>query len=171
MRAVARINAFLDRAERSVVGTLTILCVAVFMYGMVARTLPSTTPSDWAEEVTAYLANWAILLSAASLASRSGHVATGLVKNLFPVAVREVLDVVAVLLTVLFCAMLFYLSLEVIDLALVMDERGPSSLRIPIVYYYLSLPVAMALVVFRYALVLIAWREHRAGEAGRGSHR
>ena len=43
----------------------------------------------------------------------------------------------------------------VLEFALLLDERSLSTLRIPIVYYYACLPVAMALMSIRFTLRLI----------------
>jgi C4-dicarboxylate transporter DctQ subunit len=71
---------------------------------------------------------------------------------------------------ILFCGALIWYGRQVVDIALLIDERSPSDLRFPMWIYYAALPAGGLLMLIRYVIRLIglvagdsAIRPHRAG--------
>lgn len=144
-----------NRVEQLLVAAIAIAALTVFMYGMLARFLLPRLAPDWAGEVTIFLVIWAVMLSASALAGEHRHVRADLIVRLLPRTTRIAAETFNLLISIAFCVAMVWSGYLVVDFALLLDERSASTLRIPIVYYYACLPIAMALVTVRYALRLI----------------
>ena len=144
-----------NRVEQWLVAAIAVAAIVVFMYGMLARFLLPQLAPDWAGEVTIFLVIWAVMLSASALAGEHRHVRADLIVRLLPRTTRIAAETFNLLMSIAFCSAMVWSGYLVVDFALLLDERSASTLRIPIVYYYACLPIAMALVTLRYALRLI----------------
>jgi C4-dicarboxylate transporter DctQ subunit len=144
-----------NRVEQWLVATIAIAAIVVFMYGMLARFLLPQLAPDWAGEVTIFLVIWAVMLSASALAGENRHVRADLIVRLLPRTTRIAAEIFNLVISIAFCGAMVWSGYLVVDFALLLDERSASTLRIPIVYYYACLPIAMALVTVRFALRLI----------------
>jgi C4-dicarboxylate transporter DctQ subunit len=144
-----------NRVEQWLVATIAIAAIVVFMYGMLARFLLPQLAPDWAGEVTIFLVIWAVMLSASALAGEHRHVRADLIVRLLPRTTRIAAEIFNLVISIAFCGAMVWSGYLVVDFALLLDERSASTLRIPIVYYYACLPIAMALVTVRFALRLI----------------
>jgi C4-dicarboxylate transporter DctQ subunit len=132
-----------NRVEQSLVAVIAIAALVVFMYGMLARfLLPHTI----------FLVIWAVMLSASTLAGQHRHVRADLIIRLLPRPSRITAEAFNLLLSIAFCAAMTWSGYLVVDFAIMLDERSASTLRIPIVYYYACLPLAMGLMSIRYTL-------------------
>ncbi|MDH3738454.1 MAG: TRAP transporter small permease [Alphaproteobacteria bacterium] len=145
-----------NRVEQWLVAAIAVAALAVFMYGMLARFLLPQLAPDWAGEVTIFLVIWAVMLSASALAGEHRHVRADLIVRVLPRTPRIAAEAFNLLVSLAFCTAMVWSGYLVVDFALLLDERSASTLRIPVVYYYACLPIAMALVTIRYALRLIA---------------
>ncbi len=144
-----------NRVEQWLVAILAIAAIVVFMYGMLARFLLPQLAPDWAGEVTIFLVIWAVMLSASALAGEHRHVRADLIVSVLPRPTRIAAETFNLLVSIAFCGAMAWSGYLVVDFALLLDERSASTLRIPIVYYYACLPIAMSLTTVRFALRLI----------------
>lgn len=141
-----------DRFESLVAALLAAVALVVFLYGMVARfAFPQLAP-DWVLEVTIFLLVWAMLLSGSALAANGRHVRADLIVSRFPRPVQLVLEAAGMLVATIFCAVLVASGVEVVQFAIDFDERTLNSLRIPMSYYYASVPVAFTLIALRFLM-------------------
>jgi C4-dicarboxylate transporter, DctQ subunit len=155
-----RLLAFWNALERGAVTLLAAAALGVFLYGMLARFLVPRLAPDWSLELTVFLMVWAMLLAAGQMVSERRHVAVDLVIRLLPMSGRRIALTLAALAGIGFCLLLVWSGWLVIGFSLLFDERSQSTLRIPKVWYYAALPVAMGLMVVRYLLELPRiWRE------------
>ena len=95
------------------------------------------------------------MLSASTLAGAHRHVRADLIVRILPRPARITAETFNLLIAIVFCAAMTWSGFLVIEFALLLDERSASTLRIPIVYYYLCLPVAMGLMTIRFTLRFI----------------
>lgn len=144
-----------NRVEQWLVAIIAIAALVVFMYGMLARFLLPQLAPDWAGEVTIFLVIWAVMLSASTLAGQHRHVRADLIIRLLPRPSRVSAEVFNLLVSIAFCVAMTWSGYLVVDFAILLDERSASTLRIPIVYYYACLPLAMGLMSIRYTLRLV----------------
>ena len=139
-----------DRIEGLATALLAAAALVIFLYGMVARfAFPQLAP-DWVLEVTIFLLVWAMLLSASALVASGRHVRADLFVRRLPRRAQLVLEASGMLVAAAFCAVLVMSGVEVVGFAFEFDERTLNSLRIPMGYYYASVPVAFSLVALRF---------------------
>jgi TRAP-type C4-dicarboxylate transport system permease small subunit len=140
---------------------LVLAALVLFMGGMMLRWTGSPYAGGWVEEVTIYLVAWGMLLSTASAVALNEQVRADFVVRMVGPRLEHWADVLAALAGLAFCAAMAWFGWEVVTFAIRWDERGPSILQIPTVYYYAALPVSMALCAVRYVLKLVALTRNR----------
>ena len=149
MAALARL---LDRLAAGLTAALAFAALSVFLSGMALRALAPSLAGGWAEESTIYLVVWASLLASADAVAKDDHVRMDAVTRLLPPRGRTAASVAAGLAAFAYCAALAWFGWLTVEFALRMDERGPSAMRLPMAWYYASLPCAMALCAARVLL-------------------
>lgn len=151
------------RFEIFVIGALVVGALGIFLYGSLTRTFAPSIAIDWSEEVTIYLIVWATLLSGGSLTSGREHVAAELyVHRLAPRARRRLRLGIDVLMLA-FCALMFWLGIEGVLFANMLDERSASTLQAPQAWaLYMALPAGMLLISVRVVILLLFDRPARA---------
>lgn len=137
-------------------GGLALAGLFLYLAGMVFRTLSLPLSGAWIEEVSVYLVVWGLLLSAAGCVATSEHVRADFLLRVLGPRWRQRADVLADAAGLAFCASLAGFGWQVVDFALLLDERGPSYLQIPTAWYYAALPTSMAFCALRYAGRLLA---------------
>jgi C4-dicarboxylate transporter, DctQ subunit len=130
--------------------------VALVLSGfeIVTRYFAPRYAPDWGEEIIVYVVMWGIFLAGSSLVAENRHVRADLVLRLMGAAGQRAAEIFNSLLGLAFTLLLARFGWEVVEFALLLDERSISSLKFPIAWYYLSLPVAMALMSLRYVIRL-----------------
>lgn len=150
----------LDLVEEIVVailvgGALVLACLA-----MAGRYIFPTLQLDWTFEVTIFLSTWAMFLCAARLVGTDGHVRVDSLTNLLPKWLQTVCAIAALACCLACSVYLVVAGYTVVEEAIRWREVTTSSLRIPLWYFYLSLPVSMILMTF-HGVVRVA--EHITG--------
>ncbi len=140
----------------SLLGAVLVLAaLLLFLGGMVLRYTAPTTGIGWIAEVTVYCVAWGVLLSTAGCVAHREHVRTDFFLRMTGPATRRLADILATLAGLVFCAALAWFGYQVVAFSVVLDERGPSILQIPMAYFYAALPVSMLLCAIRYLLELV----------------
>lgn len=140
--------------ERFVVGALGGIALVLSGFEIVTRYFVPAYAPDWGEEIIVYVVIWGIFLAGSGLVAENRHVRADIVVRLLPLAGQRAAEIFNALLGLAFTALLTWLGWEVVEFALLLDERSISSLKFPIAWYYASLPVAMALMTVRYVVRL-----------------
>lgn len=147
------------RIETSVIGILVVAALAIFLYGSLARSFAPSLAIDWSEEVTIYLIVWATLLSGGTLTAERSHVSAQLLLHLLSHGARRGIAIGVELLMLGFCLLMFWLGMQGVLFAHMLDERSASTLQAPQAWMlYLALPAGMLLIVVRLALLLLLER-------------
>ena len=141
--------------ESYVGGVLVLLALLLFLSGMLFRLTSSTLSGDWVSEISIYMVAWGLLVSAAGCVAESEHIRADFFLQMTSKKIHYLADVFAVITGLVFCAILAFFGLKVVEFAFAWDERGPSYMQIPTGYYYAALPVSMALCSIRYFLLLV----------------
>lgn len=145
-----------NEIERVVTGVVAAIALLISCYEMFTRYFfPSMSP-DWGTEVVIYLIVWAVFISGSALVRDNRHVRADLIIRLFPVPWQRGFESFNCLIGLIFCAVMFYYGVAVVEFAYDVGERSESSLLFPVFLYYLCLPVGMFLMTIRYAVRL--WR-------------
>ena len=150
-----RIQEFSRRVETFLIGSLAVLALSIFLYGSLVRSVAPSLAIDWSEEAAIYLVVWAVLLSGASLVADRSHISTTMLAQLLSVRARRRLQIGIDLLMLAFCALMFWLGVEAVLFADMLDERSASTLQAPQAWVlYLTLPVGMLLMAVRVVVLL-----------------
>lgn len=158
----------LDRLTAGLSAALIFAALGVFLFGMGARALAPSLSGGWIEEITIYMVIWAAMLATATAAGHREHVRMDAVLNLLPLRERRALDVLGSLAAFAYCAALAWFGWLTVEFAMRIGERGPSVLRLPMGWYYASLPCGIGLCAARILIraVLLARRSASDNPAG-----
>jgi TRAP-type C4-dicarboxylate transport system permease small subunit len=149
------------RVETAVIGALVVLALGLFLYGSLTRSFAPALAIDWSEEVTIYLIAWATLLSGGAITAERGHVSADMLGHLLSPRARRRLQVGIDVVVLGFCCLMFWLGVEGVLFAHLLDERSASTLQAPQAWVlYLALPLGMFLIAARLALSLFLARTH-----------
>ena len=162
---IDRIMRAWTRVETVLIGCLIGAALAVFLGGAAVRALAPARSVDWAVEVALYCVIWATALSGSSLVAEGRHIRTEIVVMTLPPRLRRAVGWLVVALVAGFVLAMAVYGWQAVGFALLLDERSASSLRTPQAWaVFLALPVAMALILGRIALMLLAGERPFADE-------
>ena len=159
-----------DRVEKALVGVLGLAALAFALWQVLSRYFFPQHAISYAEEVIVYLVIWAIMIVSSQLVRTDSHVRPDLVLKVVPAGVARWMEVFNCLAAIAFCAALVWYGRQVLEVALLIDERSASDLRFPMWIYYAALPAGGLLMLIRYVIrlaKLIAGSEHSVTPPGR----
>jgi C4-dicarboxylate transporter DctQ subunit len=143
--------------EQTIVGVLGIAALAFGVVQVVGRYVAPHHAIAFAEEVIVYLVVWAIMITSSQLVRWDGHVKSDLVLRLLSPNQQRWLEVFNCVAALAFVVGLCWFGWQVVDTALLLDERSSSDLQFPTWLYYAALPTGGALMAVRYAIRLISF--------------
>jgi C4-dicarboxylate transporter DctQ subunit len=148
-----------DRVEETLVGLLGLCALIIGLWQVVGRYLDPKHAISYAEEVIVYLVVWAIMIVSSQLVRRDGHVRPDLVLRLLPVRAVRWVEMFNCLVAIVFTGILVWYGREIVDTALLIDERSSTDLQFPMWIYYVVLPIGSGLMFVRYVMrfVRFAW--------------
>ncbi len=151
-RRLDRFFAVWDRIEQTLVGVLGLLALVVGVVQVLGRYIRPGQAISYAEEVIVYLLIWAIMISSSQLVRSDGHVRPDLVLRLMPARMQRWVELFNCTVALVITAGLIAYGWEIVDTALLLDERSSTDLQFPMALYYLALPVGSALMFVRYCI-------------------
>jgi TRAP-type C4-dicarboxylate transport system permease small subunit len=128
----------------------------LFLTGMVLRLIGSQYSGGWVAEITIYLVAWGLLISAAGCVAYGEHIRADFFIRMLGPGLRLSADILASISGLSFCFAMAWFGWEISSFALLWDERGPSFLQIPTVWYYAALPFSMLLCSLRYVFEILS---------------
>lgn len=144
------------RFEEAMIGALVVLALGIFLYGSIARSFAPSLAIDWSEEVAVYLIAWATLLCGGSLTAERAHVSADLFRHLLSPPAQRRLRIGIDILLLAFCGLMFWLGVEGVLFAHMLDERSASTLQAPQAWVlYLALPAGLLSIVVRIVISLL----------------
>jgi C4-dicarboxylate transporter DctQ subunit len=155
--ALGRLGHVWDRVERTIVGLLGAFALVIAVLQVFGRYIDPERAITWAEEVIVYVAVWAVMLVASDLVRTNGHVRPDLVLRLLRPQVQRWVEVFNCLVTIAFTIGMVWYGWEVVDTAVLLDQRSSSDLQFPIWIYYTALPVGGGLMLLRYCARLFRY--------------
>lgn len=144
-----------NRAEQALVGVFGLAALAFALWQIASRYFFPQDSISYAEEVIVYLLIWAIMIVSSQLVRTDGHVRPDLVLNVVPSGVARWMEVLNCVAAIVFCGALVWYGRQVVDIALLIDERSASDLRFPMWIYYAALPAGGLLMLIRYVIRLV----------------
>jgi C4-dicarboxylate transporter DctQ subunit len=155
LRSLARLEYWWNWIEQATVGLLGLAALGFGIVQVVGRYVAPHQAIAYAEELIVYLVVWAIMISSSQLVRRDGHVRSDLVVRLLSPGQQRWLEIFNCLVALIFVAGLWWYGRQVVETALLLDERSSSDLQFPKWIYYAALPSAGALMMVRYLIRLL----------------
>ena len=155
--ALARFMRAWDWVERTLVGLLGLTALVIAVIQVFGRYIDPANAITWAEEVIVYIAVWAVILAASQLVSRDGHVRPDLVLRLLRPATQRWVEMFNCLVAIGFTFGMVWYGWQVVDSALLLDQRSSTDLQFPIWIYYAALPTGGFLMLVRYVIRLLRY--------------
>lgn len=152
-----RVFAVWDRIERTLVGLLGAVALAIAVTQVFGRYITPAGAITWAEEVIVYIMVWAIMIIASQLVCTDGQVRPDLVLRVLPVRVQRWVEMFNCLIAITFTFGMVWYGWDVVSTALLLDQRSSSDLQFPIWIYYTALPVGGGLMLVRYVIRLVRY--------------
>ncbi len=146
-----------DRAERIIVGLLGAFALVIAVLQVFGRYVDPGDAITWAEEVIVYVAVWAVMIVASDLVRTNGHVRPDLVLRLLGPQAQRWVESFNCLVALAFTFGMVWYGWDVVNTALLLDQRSSSDLQFPIWIYYLALPVGGGLMFIRYCVRLFMY--------------
>jgi C4-dicarboxylate transporter DctQ subunit len=144
-----------NRIEQTLVGLLGFAALSFALWQVVSRYFFAQESISYAEEVIVYLMIWAIMIVSSQLVRTNSHVRPDLVLNVVPADIARWLEVFNCTAAIVFCGALVWYGRQVVEIALLIDERSASDLRFPMWIYYSALPAGGLLMLVRYVIRLV----------------
>ena len=156
---LTRLFAWWDRIERTLVGLLGAVALAIAVVQVFGRYIDPAGAITWAEEVIVYIMVWAIMIIASQLVRTDAQVRPDLVLRLLSPRVQRWVEMFNCLVAIAFTFGMVWYGWDVVGTALLLDQRSSSDLQFPIWIYYTALPAGGALMLVRYVIRLVryAW--------------
>ena len=146
-----------DRVERTLVGLLGAIALAIAVVQVFGRYIDPAGAITWAEEVIVYIMVWGIMIIASQLVRTDGQVRPDLVLRMLPPGVQRWVEVFNCLVAIAFTFGMVWYGWDVVSTAILLDQRSSSDLQFPIWIYYTALPVGGGLMLVRYVIRLIRY--------------
>jgi C4-dicarboxylate transporter DctQ subunit len=143
--------------ERTIVGLLGAFALVIAVLQVFGRYIDPENAITWAEEVIVYVAVWAVMIVASDLVRTNGHVRPDLVLRLLPAQAQRWVEVFNCLIAMAFTFGMVWYGWDVVNTALLLDQRSSSDLQFPIWIYYMALPVGGGLMLIRYCMRLFGY--------------
>ena len=159
-RGLARYLSAWDWVERIVVGLLGAFALVIAVLQVFGRYIDPADAITWAEEVIVYVAVWAVMIIASDLVRTNGHVRPDLVLRLMGPQAQRWVESFNCLIALVFTFGMVWYGWDVVNTALLLDQRSSSDLQFPVWIYYLALPVGGGLMFLRYCVRLFMYVFH-----------
>lgn len=157
--------------ERWLVSLCGLAGLLLAVYQMGSRYLQPAWFVDWAEETVVYLVIWSVWIASGTLVEENRHVRADLVIRLLPPSARYWIEIANTLVGFAFCGLVAWIGIDIVTLAIELDERSTSSLRMPMWIYFACVPVGTGLMALRYAQRLVGLLRKRGDvDFGGASH-
>src|SRR5580698_3837321 len=154
---LARIAWLWDRVERTLVGILGAVALLIAVVQVFGRYIDPAHAITWAEEVIVYIAVWAVMIIASQLVRGDGHVRPDLVLRLLRPGAQRWVEMCNCLVAIAFTFGMVWYGWQVVDSAMLLDQRSSSDLQFPIWIYYAALPTGGLLMLIRYVIRLLRY--------------
>ena len=148
------------KTEDVLMGIFAMMALALICFEVVVRYFYPAMLPDWGSEFVIYFVVWAIFLGGSSLVEEGRHVRADIIVRMFSHQTQRILEIISCLTGILFCGVVFWFAIDVVNFAYEMDERSESSILFPLFIYYLGMPVGFGLMVIRYLMRLYRYLFH-----------
>lgn len=159
------LNRIVDLIENTLITTLMLLATVVAIVQVVARYVFNNS-LFWSEEFILYALITMSFLSAGMGVRYAAHISVEVLYAFAGPRMSRLLHFVAVLLGILFAAMLVWFGAQLATRTMQMGQLSPA-MRIPVGMIYMVIPASGVFMALRYLLILrdlVAGRDYEAPE-------
>jgi C4-dicarboxylate transporter DctQ subunit len=156
-KLVAHVDEWCSRLEQVIIGLLGLGALGFGLIQVVGRYVTPHSAISYAEEAIVYLLVWAVMITSSQLVRRNAHVRSDLLLRLLSPAMQRSMEVLNCLVAIAFLLGLSWYGWQVVDTALLLDERSSSVLQFPMWMYYAALPAAGVLMTIKYIARLLSF--------------
>ena len=149
---ISRSIGWLSELSGYVSGVLILASMLIICYGVVLRYVLGAS-TVWQTELAIYFLMFAAFVGGAYGLKHGDHVRIDVVVNRLPGRVRLFVNLVAVVLSFLFIAIIGVLSFDVWWDAVQRGRRSSTAWNIPLGYPYFMLPLGMTLMALQYLVI------------------
>ena len=128
------------------------LIASVVFIQVIARELGGSLP--WSEELTRYLAVWVTFIGGSLGIKRGAHIGVEAIKMKLPPKARLAVNLIGILICMFFCFVCIKYGIQIISRQIATSQRSPS-MRIPMWWAYMAIPVGLGLGIVRCAQVAL----------------
>jgi C4-dicarboxylate transporter DctQ subunit len=121
---------------------LALVCTEVVLRYFFPRYL-----TDYGLELTIYFTVWAVFLAGAPLVREGRHVRADILLHQLPAQAQRLLEIVSLLVGLAFVLVLTWYGWLMVWTAHGLGEKSESSLKLPLYFYYMALPVGTTLMI------------------------
>jgi len=108
---------------------------------------------DWPEELARYLFIFAVYIGSSYAASERRHLEVTIVRTVFGAKIGHYFTILAYLITVVFCGIMFVWGLMMIQFVIESNQVAPA-LQFPMWIAYLCIPLGFLLMALRTVIVI-----------------
>jgi TRAP-type C4-dicarboxylate transport system permease small subunit len=163
---VSRFIGWLSELAGYASGVLILASMLIICYGVFLRYVLGVS-TVWQTELAIYFLMFAAFVGGAYGLKHGDHVKIDVVVDRLPGRVRLFVNFVAVVLSLLFIAIIGVLSFDLWWEAVERGRRSSTAWNIPLAYPYFMLPLGMALMALQYLLIAAEiLRKFISGETG-----
>lgn len=137
----------LTKIENALMALFVTLALSLVCIEVVTRYFFPRYLTDYGMELTVYFTVWAIFIAGAPLIREGRHVRADILLHLLPPWAQRLLEIFGLLIGLIFAGVLAYYGWKMVQNSISLGERSESSLKMPLVIYYASLPVGMTLMI------------------------
>lgn len=145
----------LERIETPIAGISLGLAATLVMIGVVLRYAFGYSHPAF-DEITRYAVIWGAFIASSRLLRHHGHITIDVLLVRLPERWQAVLRSVAFAAGAIFCVLLVFYGLKLVEQSFVLDARSQSSLRVPMWLPQLAVPVGGMLLFIRFIQHLLA---------------
>lgn len=140
-------NELTKKIEQYLIGITLLIIAAILFINIVLRLFNASL--IWSEEVARYAIVWVTFVGVAVCVYKGAHIGVDVILNLFKERGKKNVILITLIMSILFTLAFTYYSLQ-FTLKIASTNQLSSTLGIPMVYVYASMPVGGALTLIRY---------------------
>lgn len=134
----------LDRVIGWIAAAILLISFLLLVFSVFSRYVAVNMQADWILEVVVFLIAWAVLLGVARIEKRAEHIRVDFLLATFPERWKRLAEGFTLVFALAVGVFFVWAGVQVVQDAIMWDERTDSTLRIPFWYYYTALSVSFS---------------------------
>jgi len=141
-----KLGKIFNNIEEYILTVLMALVASIVFVQVIAREMGGSLP--WSEELTRYLAVWVTFIGGSLGIKRGAHIGVEAIKMKLPPKAKLAVNLIGIAICIFFCFICIKYGFQIIGRQITTSQRSPS-MRIPMWWTYMAIPVGMGLGIVR----------------------